>query len=451
MTPGARIEAAIDLLGKIEAAHQPAERIVGTYMRGHRYIGAKDRRAISDRVYGVLRRRARLDWWLTRVGLGPGDGLDHPRRSVLAVLALADGLGADGLGVAEVAALCDGSRYHPAPLSADEHAALVRLAGENLDHPEQPAAVRTEVPAWLYPDLAETFGELAEAELAALADEAPVDLRINRLKGDRAAAQAALAEEGVAAVPTPISPIGLRLAGRPNLSAMRAFREGLVELQDEGSQIVALFADARPGLAVADVCAGAGGKTLALAAEMGGCGRLVALDVDAARLQRAVPRLRRAGADAFVECRRLDDAAWLTAHADSFDRVLVDAPCSGSGAWRRQPDARWNLTPDDLARYLEMQSEAIDIGGKLVQPGGRLIYATCSLLAAENARQIEAFLARRPDFAIAPAPAVWAETLASQGAPPAPPVDGPYLFLTPSRHGCDGFFAAVMERHGGAA
>ncbi len=439
MTPGARIEAAIDLLGKIGAADQPADQIVGAYMRGHRYIGSKDRRAISDRIYGVLRRRARLDWWLTRAGLEPA-----PRRSVLAVLVLADGLGA-----AEVAALCDGSRYHPAPLGADEHVALARLAGERFDHPEQPPAVRAEVPAWLYPNLAEAFGESTEAELAALTDEATVDLRVNRLKGDRAAAQASLAEEGVAAVPTPISPIGLRLAGRPNLSAMRAFREGLVELQDEGSQIVALLADARPGQAVADVCAGAGGKTLALAAEMGGSGRLVALDVDAARLQRAVPRLRRAGADTFVERRPLDDATWLTAHADSFDRVLVDAPCSGSGAWRRQPDARWHLTSGDFARYLEMQAEAIDTGAKLVRPHGRLIYATCSFLPAENARQIESFLARRPDFAVVPASAMWAETLVPQGAPPTPPVDGPYLFLTPSRHGCDGFFAAVMERRGG--
>ncbi len=446
MTPAARIDAAIDLLGRIEAAHQPAERIVGAYMRGHRYIGAKDRRAISDRVYGLLRRRARLDWWLARAGLGPGDGLDHPRRSVLAALALVDGLSAP-----EIAALCDGSRYHPAPLNADEHAALERLTGEALDHPEQPPAVRAEVPDWLYPDLAEALGESAEKELAALTDEALVDVRVNCLKGDRAAAQAALAEEGVEAVPTPLSPIGLRLSGRPNLSAMRAVREGLVELQDEGSQIVALITDARPGQAVADVCAGAGGKTLALAAELGGSGRLIALDVDPARLDRAAARLRRAGVDGFVERRPLDDAAWLTAHADSFDRVLVDAPCSGSGAWRRQPDARWRLTPDDLAYYLKMQAEAIDIGAKLVRLGGRLVYVTCSLVAAENAQQIDAFLARRPDFAVVPAAAVWAETLASRGAPPAAPVAGPYLFLSPLRHGCDGFFAAILERRGGTA
>ncbi len=441
MTPGARIEGAIDLLGKIEAAHEPAERVVGAYMRGHRYIGSKDRRAISDRIYGVLRRRARLDWWLARTGLGPGDGLDHPRRTVLAGLALNDGLNA-----AEIAALCDGGRYSPATLSAEERAALKALAGETLDHPDQPPAVRAEVPVWLYPDVAEEFGETAEAEMSALTGEAPVDLRVNSLKCDRAAAQAALAEEGIDAVPTPLSPLGLRVTGRPNLGATRAYREGLVEVQDEGSQIVALFTGARPDHAVADVCAGAGGKTLALAAEMGGTGRLVALDVDAARLHRAGPRLRRAGADAFVERRPLDDKAWRAAHAGTFDRVLVDAPCSGSGAWRRQPDARWRLTQDDLARYLELQVQAIDVGAELVCPGGRIIYATCSLLAVENARQVEAFVARRPDFAVLPAATIWAETLATRGAPAAAPVAGPYLFLTPLRHGCDGFFAAVLER-----
>ncbi|HEY5598225.1 MAG TPA: RsmB/NOP family class I SAM-dependent RNA methyltransferase [Kiloniellales bacterium] len=440
MTPGARIEAAIDLLGKIEAAHIPAEQIVGAYMRGRRYIGAKDRRAIGDRVYGVLRRRARLDWWLARSGLGPGDGLDHPRRSVLADLAMSDGLSA-----AEIAALCAGSRYAPPPLSEEERAALETLSGQSLDDPGQPPAVRAEVPAWLYGELVDSLGAAAAAELAALMAEAPVDLRVNRLKGDRAAALAALTAEGIEAAPTPLSPLGLRLAGRSNVTATRAFREGLVELQDEGSQIVALFADARPGMAVADLCAGAGGKTLALAAEMAGQGRLVALDVDVDRLQRAGPRLRRACAG-FAESRFLPDPTWLAAQAGTFDRVLVDAPCSGSGAWRRQPDARWRLTPGDLARYRSLQVKTLDLAAELVRPGGRLIYATCSLLAAENERQMDAFLGRWPNFAIVPAMAVWAETPVSLGAPPTPPVAGPYLFLTPARHGCDGFFAAALAR-----
>jgi 16S rRNA (cytosine967-C5)-methyltransferase len=441
MTPAARIEAAIELLGMIEAAHTPAEQVVGDYMRSRRFIGAKDRRAIGDRVYGALRHRARLDWWLARSGLGVGDGLDHPRRSVLADLALSDKLAA-----ADIAAVCDGSRYGPHPLTDDERAMLDGLAGVTLDHSEQPPDVRAEIPGWLYGDLAEFLGESLAAEAAALIAEAPVDLRVNLLKGDRVTVIAALAEDGIAAAPTPISPIGLRLTGRVNVTASRAFRDGLVELQDEGSQIVALLTDARPGMTVADLCAGAGGKTLALAAEMAGQGRLLALDVDARRLQRASPRLRRAGAG-FVERRALDDTTWRAAHAGTFDRVLVDAPCSGSGAWRRQPDARWRLTRDDLARYLSMQAEILDTATEFVRPGGRIVYATCSLLAAENAQQVESFLSRWPGFSVVPAAMVWAETLTARAPPPEPsPFAGPYLFLTPARHGCDGFFAAVLQR-----
>jgi 16S rRNA (cytosine967-C5)-methyltransferase len=298
----------------------------------------------------------------------------------------------------------------------------------------QPPDVRAEIPGWLYGDLAESLGTSLAAEAAALIAEAPVDLRVNLLKGDRVTAIAALAENGIAAAPTPISPIGLRLTGRVNVTGSRAFRDGLVELQDEGSQIVALLTDARPGMTVADLCAGAGGKTLALAAEMAGQGRLLALDVDARRLQRASPRLRRAGAG-FVERRALDDTTWRAAHAGTFDRVL------------RQPDARWRLTRDDLARYLSMQAEILDTATEFVRPGGRIVYATCSLLAAENARQVEAFLSRWPAFSVLPAATVWAETLAPRAPAPEPsPFAGPYLCLTPARHGCDGFFAAVLQR-----
>jgi 16S rRNA (cytosine967-C5)-methyltransferase len=439
MTPAARIEAAIELLGMIEAAHTPAEQVVGNYMRGRRFIGAKDRRAIGDRVYGALRHRARLDWWLARSGLGVGDGLDHPRRSVLADLAISE-----KLAVADIAAVCDGSRYGPHPLIEGERAMLDGLAGATLDHSEQPPDVRAEIPGWLYGDLAESLGESLAAEAAALIAEAPVDLRVNLLKGDRVTAIAALAENGIAAAP--ISPIGLRLTGRVNVTGSRAFRDGLVELQDEGSQIVALLTDARPGMAVADLCAGAGGKTLALAAEMAAQGRLLALDVDARRLQRAGPRLRRAGAG-FVERRALDDVMRQAAQGGNFDRVLVDAPCSGSGAWRRHPDARWRFTPDDLARYRSLQAEILDTATEFVRPGGRIVYATCSLLAAENARQVEAFLSRWPAFSVLPAATVWAETLAPRAPAPEPsPFAGPYLCLTPARHGCDGFFAAVLQR-----
>jgi 16S rRNA (cytosine967-C5)-methyltransferase len=221
---------------------------------------------------------------------------------------------------------------------------------------------------------------------------------------------------------------------------------------------------ARPGMVVLDFCAGAGGKTLALAAAMDNRGRLTALDVDQRRLDRAAGRLKRAGVGN-VERHRLDDEAWLARHAGGFNRVLVDAPCSGTGAWRRQPDARWRLTPETLDGYRTTQVRILAQAAPLVAGGGRLIYATCSLLPSENRRQVEAFLAVRPDFSLLPAEAVWAETLIPVGVPagvpagvpvgaagaataaPGPaPFDGPYLLLSPARHGTDGFFAAILER-----
>ncbi len=448
MTPAARIEAAIELLGRIDAEVAPAERVMARYLRERRYIGSKDRRALGDLAYRVLRARARLDWWLERIGPGPGDGLVRPRRSVLAALLLID-----GRTPATLAALFDGGTYHPAPLDPDERVLADALAGRSLTDLEQPAWVAAECPEWLWPEFVEAFGTGAAAELGALMGEAPLDLRVNTLKGARAAARTALAEEGIEAAPTPLSPLGLRAAGRPGLSAGRAYESGLVEIQDEGSQVVALVTDARPGMVVLDFCAGAGGKTLALAATMDNRGRLTALDVDQRRLDRAAGRLKRAGVGN-VERHRLDDEAWLARHAGGFNRVLVDAPCSGTGAWRRQPDARWRLTPETLDGYRATQARILAQAAPLVAGGGRLIYATCALLPSENRRQVEAFLAARPDFSLLPAAAVWAETLAPMGVPadaPGPPpgpapFDGPYLLLSPARHGTDGFFAAILER-----
>ena len=451
MPPAARIEAAIELLGRIDAEVAPAERVMARYLRERRYIGSKDRRALGDLAYRVLRARARLDWWLEHAGPGPGDGLARPRRSVLAALLLIDRRTPETL-----AALFDGGTYHPAPLDPDERALADALAGRSLTDPGQPAWVAAECPEWLWPEFVEAFGAGAAAELGALMGEAPLDLRVNTLKGERAAARAALAEEGIEAAPTPLSPLGLRAAGRPGLSAGRAYQSGLVEIQDEGSQVVALITGARPGMVVLDFCAGAGGKTLALAAAMDNRGRLTALDVDQRRLDRAAGRLKRAGVGN-VERHRLDDEAWLARHAGGFNRVLVDAPCSGTGAWRRQPDARWRLTPETLDGYRATQARILAQAAPLVAGGGRLIYATCALLPSENRRQVEAFLAARPDFSLLPAEAVWAETIVPTGVPagaaaaptaaPGPaPFVGPYLLLSPARHGTDGFFAAILER-----
>jgi 16S rRNA (cytosine967-C5)-methyltransferase len=277
---------------------------------------------------------------------------------------------------------------------------------------------------------------------------ATLDLRVNSLKGDRTAARVALAEDGIAAEPTPLSPLGLRVGGRPGLSAGRTFESGLVEVQDEGSQLVALLTDARPGMAVADFCAGAGGKTLALAAAMAGEGPLSALDTDQRRLDQAVRRIKRAGARN-VTRHRLVGGDWLAHRAGVFARVLVDVPCSGTGAWRRQPDARWRLSPEKLEGYRQTQARILSQAATVVAGGGRLIYATCSLLPSENEAQVAAFLDARPDFTLLPMEDVWAETIVPLGGPAAPvpaPFSGRFLQLTPARHGCDGFFAAAFER-----
>jgi 16S rRNA (cytosine967-C5)-methyltransferase len=447
MTPGARIQAAIELLGLIEAAPVPAERVVTAYHRARRYIGSKDRRAVGDLVYAVLRGQARLDWWLARVGAADGDEAGRPRRVVLAALVLIEGRGAE-----ELAGLFDGGAYAPAPLEGPERALVAALTDRDLTDPSQPPWIAVECPEWLWPEFEAGFGAAAADELAAMIAPASLDLRVNTLKGDRAAARAALAEEGIAAEPAPLSPLGLRVpvrpGGRPTLSAGRAFESGLVEVQDEGSQLVAILTDARPGMAVADFCAGAGGKTLALAAAMAGEGPLSALDTDQRRLDRAVRRIKRAGARN-VTRQRLVGEDWLAHRAGVFARVLVDAPCSGSGAWRRQPDARWRLSPEKLAGYRHTQARILAQAASVVAGGGRLVYATCSLLPSENEAQVAAFLDARPDFTVLPMDRVWAETMVPLGGPAAPepaPFSGPFLQLTPARHGCDGFFAAVFER-----
>ncbi len=431
MTPAARIQAAIEILTGIDAAARPAEQTLADYYRKRRYIGSKDRRAVSALTYDIIRHRARIAWHLEHSGLTPPWG----RLEVLAFLLLS---GCQSLPSLE--ALCAAGGYGPGELGTDEVSVLRNLEDRALSEESQPLAVRREMPAWLLPSFERAFGPGFEAELDALLQEAPLDLRCNSLKTNRADAQAALAGEGIEAVPTTLSPFGLRVAARRAVRSTRSYANGLVEIQDEGSQLAALLCDARPGMTVADVCAGGGGKTLALAAAMAGEGRLLAADVDPARLDRAAGRLHRAGAE-FVERLPLSDLLEVTDLAENCDRVLVDAPCSGSGAWRRQPDARWRLTEADLARYRAAQQEALTGAAGLVRPGGRLIYVTCSLMPEENEDQVQAFLQKKPDFATRPVAEVWTSVIG-----PDCPATSPFLALTPAGHGTDGFFVAVLER-----
>ncbi|MGH6932303.1 MAG: RsmB/NOP family class I SAM-dependent RNA methyltransferase [Dongiaceae bacterium] len=439
MMPGARIQAAIELLGEIHSGSAPADRAIAGYLRARRYIGGGDRRDIIDRVYGVLRRRAALDWWIQPGGAANGVS---ERSRIVAGLILLDGWTSD-----QVAGSFDGGKYCPAPLDGAERQLVRALAGGAIAHPDQPDWVRLECPAWLEADLRDAFGAGFAREMSALAAEAALDLRVNSLKASRDLARSALSHEGIEAQPTQLSPLGLRVQARPALATLKAFRDGLIEVQDEGSQLVALLCDARPGMRVVDFCAGAGGKTLALAAAMKNKGHIVACDTLRGRVERAAVRLRRAAVHN-VERRGLTSERdpWVKRHIGSFDRVLIDAPCSGVGIWRRNSEAKWRITPDQLADLVRLQRRILESAARLVKPGGRLIYATCSLLPSENANQISWFLGQQTEFTVMPISEVWTDTIGSApGGGPCPSGD-PLLQLTPAANGTDGFFMAVLAR-----
>ncbi|GLK76114.1 MFS transporter [Methylopila jiangsuensis] len=429
MTPAAHALAAIEVLDEIAARPRPAAEALKDWGRSHRFAGSGDRARIASLVYDALRARASLAW---RMG---GDG---GRALVLGALAFVRGAEPDALSAsfAETA-------HAPAPLTEAERAAI---ANASLDG--APAHVRGDYPEWLDAPLARVFGDERAEEGAALAQRAPLDLRVNALKGDRAKADKALAH--LKPSPTPLSPWGLRVPlsddGRgPPVQAEPAFLKGLVEVQDEGSQLAALIAAAGPGLQVVDLCAGAGGKTLALAAAMGNRGQLYAYDADIRRLAPLHERADRAGVRNLQTRAPKGEADVLADLAGRADLVLVDAPCTGTGTWRRNPDAKWRMRPAALELRNAEQDEVLERAAGLVKPGGRLVYVTCSLLSEENEDRVAAFRARHPEFVAAPA----AEAAVGAGAPALAAhanAAGDALLLTPRRAGTDGFFVATLRR-----
>ncbi|GBQ26851.1 tRNA/rRNA cytosine-C5-methylase Nol1/Nop2/Sun [Acetobacter estunensis NRIC 0472] len=427
MTPSARLAAAIDLLAEMDAApRRPADATANSFFRERRYIGGGDRRAISAIVWDVLRHWRRTEWWIAQAG---GDATPRLRVAARQI--------AGGMTAGDVAQAFVEGRFAPGALDRDERHTVDVLARDIPDEQTLPRAVRLEIPDWLLPHLEATFGEHVEEELAAMSGEASLDLRINTLRTDRAAACKALARDGLHPEPTALSPWGLRLPSRLPVTSSVAFRDGLVEIQDEGSQLVVAMLGAAPEMRVLDYCAGAGGKTLAIAMTMQNRGHIVACDVSAPRLDGAVKRLRRAGVHNVERHLFIAGDKWAKRRAGSFDRVLVDAPCSGTGTWRRNPDARVRLRETDLSELVVKQAEILDRASALVRPGGRMVYATCSILDAENRSQITAFLERHPEFeAVLPESEELPETL--RGAP--------MFSLTPAVNGTDGFFAAVLKK-----
>jgi 16S rRNA (cytosine967-C5)-methyltransferase len=375
----------------------------------------------------IFRNWARLGWLWAREG-----GLPGGRDRVLLGLRLF--LGASP---SEIAALLR-ERDEAAPLEPAEANRLDRIKPSQWDEAPWPATAGLECPETMVAPLRRALKDGFASELNAMLEPPDVSVRVNTLKSSPQAAVAALNADGIAAEAGRWSPLALRVLREAALTSSPAIKDGHVEVQDEASQLVAALVDARPGMQVLDLCAGAGGKTLALAAAMKNKGHLVAADLHPGRLQRAKMRLKRAGAQN-AEC-LVPDAKWFKAKRGRFDRVLVDAPCTGTGAWARNPDQRWTLDGRALDRLIVEQDALLDRAARLVAPGGRLVYATCSLLLEENEDRIAAFLARHPHATLVPAANVWRDL----ELPPWPCASDAYFRMSPHRHGTDGFFAAIV-------
>jgi 16S rRNA (cytosine967-C5)-methyltransferase len=431
MTPAARLSAAIELIDTIERDRVPAAKALKEWGTAHRFAGSGDRAAIAGLVWDVLRRYASSAYVMDA---------DTARARLIGMLRLER-----DMDTPTMAALFDGGRYAPAPLTKAEEAAL---ASRSLE--DAPAAVAGDYPDWLDPHLARVFGEDRAAEATAMASRAPLDLRVNTLKGSRDKVLRSLSHLG--AKPTPWSQVGVRIelsadARNPGVQSEEDFVKGAIEVQDEGSQLAALFTAAKPGEQVIDLCAGAGGKTLALAALMQGKGRLIATDRDKRQLAPIHERLSRAGvhnADIRSPKGEADPLADIRSTADL---VVIDAPCTGTGTWRRNPDAKWRMRPGALEIRLKDQAEVLERAVPLVKPGGRIAYITCSVLSEENGEQVAAFVARHPEFSVLPpeqtASVLWdkADDFA-QAALRSP--EG--WLMTPRRTGTDGFFVSVMKK-----
>src|SRR3954454_24850022 len=431
MTPAARLSAAIELIEAIDTQRVPAAKALKEWGTAHRYAGSGDRAAIAGLVWDVLRRRASSAWIMDD---------DTPRARVLGMLKVERGMDAEA-----IATLCDGGRFAPTPLSDAERAALVSRSTADA-----PPHIAGDYPEWLDGYFAQIFCEDRAGEAAAMASRAPLDLRVNALKAAREKVLAATAHLGTA--PTPWSPLGLRIelgadARNPGIHAEEAFIKGAIEVQDEGSQLATLLSAAKPGEQVIDLCAGAGGKTLTLAAMMQGKGRLIATDYDKRQLAPIYERLSRAGvhnADVRSPKGESDPLGDIRASAGL---VLIDAPCTGTGTWRRNPDAKWRMRPGALEVRLKDQITVLDRAAALVKPGGRIAYITCSVLAPENGEQVRGFIARHPEFSVVPldetASVLWerADDFA-QAALPSP--EG--WLMTPRRTGTDGFFVSVLRK-----
>ncbi len=429
MKPGARLAAASEVLDDILNRHRPASTALSDWGKAHRFAGSGDRSVIGTLVFDALRTKALSAWIM---------GAETPRAIMLGALKASRGLTVDA-----IAALVPGDGHSLSALTDDERQRLTEGTAAS-----GPAWVTGNYPQWIAPSLGAVFGDHAAEEGAALARRAPIDLRVNSIKATREQVLESLAPIGVQA--TPFAPLGVRIrapvgdARAPHVEAETSHGKGWFEVQDEGSQIAALLAGARPRMQVLDLCAGAGGKTLALAAAMQNTGQIYAYDSDKIQLRPIFDRLMRAGVTnvKVLDAGRADELKSLGAR---FDVVLVDAPCTGSGTWRRRPDAKWRLKPANLAERQADQRAVLAVASSMLRPGGRLIYVTCSVLPEENTGQVSEFLGAHPELKIEPYAELWRKHIG--GEPPVSADGGTdSLLLTPARHNTDGFFIASMRR-----
>ncbi len=423
--PG-RVAAAIEVLTEVQDRHRPASEALKDWGKAHRFAGSGDRNAIGTLVYDALRHLN---------SAAAAGGSETARAIIFGTLKTVWHLNLD-----EIAILCD-AQHGPTPLSEMEKQAL------SVDVDLSDPVIAGNIPQWLEPSLRQVFGKKLIEEMSALAERAPIDMRVNTLKSSRDQLLAAFEKFG--AVAGPLSQQSVRIPAPAqdgkhiSVESEPAHGQGWFEVQDTASQVAAALTGVRPGQNVADICAGAGGKTLALAALMQNKGNIVAHDTDRRRLRPIFERITRAG----VTCINVvpaEDAARLDTFG-GFDCVVIDAPCTGTGTWRRKPDAKWKLKPATLALRVTDQREILDRGAKLVKSGGTLAYFTCSVLPQENTDQIRAFLASHPDFTSVPYKDQWRKTIGSD-VPQSADGATDTLLLTPASHSTDGFFVALMKK-----
>lgn len=428
MRAEAHLAAAIEILSTLFETGQPTDKFLDGYFKSNRYAGSKDKRAIRGIIYDIYRNLRQYEYVI---------GSAAPRSLVISYLI------GQGLDATQIAEKFNGEKYAAANLSDDETKAIADA--KNLD--TAPQAVLLNLAEWQYDRFNNQFGEQTESELKALNQTASLDVRVNIAQTTVDDAKKALSKLGLESSAMALSPIGLRLEPTTQLTQSPSYRYGAVEIQDEAAQVASLLAGAKPKMSVVDYCAGGGGKTLALAAQMENKGQVYALDIDLARLRAIKPRIDRAKLHN-IQTHKLGNEKTnqlMYELADNIDITFVDAPCSGTGTWRRAPDARFNLTEDTLNQIVQRQSQILESAAKLVKQGGRLIYATCSLFTEENEAQVTKFLENNPEFELLNYADEWEIYVKTDVPKSASSLEGT-LLLTPHQHQTDGFFVALMQR-----